>query len=385
MEINNKALHNRERLDDAVAHRNNAKQTRRTSSHHQQRGVNGTSLLNKLVNLANDKFIAKSAGNTPCGSPLHQMSPRQTSPVELSPRPLAKSDICLTRKEAPPRDITKSCDMGTIRTLRRVSSPTHEKRLVAMQQPQQQQPQQQQHIKQEQRILLPKCSRKVLRPTSSRHLLAHLDCNRHQNDIDSDSTATRTTSEETEVSTSEEDSFGGGCATFCIDDSQLQFLKEKLEAYRDDDYTTTTTMSEEEEEERQSTTIEFKNATPSNRNRKRSEIVLSPSARILKAGFTAYKRHPNGIVNFVRTDIHVANWRFCYVCSSASSQTRYVRQLALTDVIENYAGFKECQIFRIVKFCAACFDRYNEAIAKEPDRPFCVRMTPYATNLFCPL
>ena len=369
MEINNKAMQNRERLDNAVFCRNNAKKTRRPVFHNQKSGndggVNGTSLLNKLLNLANDKFVTKSAGNTPCGSPIQ---PYAMSPDNLSPRPLAKSDICLPQREIIPlRDMTKSYDVVSIRAIRRISSPTHEKRLnVALQQ---------QQVPQAQRILIPKCSRKVLRPTSSRYLLARIDCNRHENDIDSDSTTMTATSGETDESLSED-----GCMTFCMDETQLQFLKEKLQAY-EDDYRTT--MSDDEEKEEVG--CEFKNATPSNRNKKRSEIVLSPSARILQAGFATYKRYPNGIVNFVRTDIHVANWRFCYVCALDSPNTRYIRQLTLTDVIHNYAGFDECQIFRIVKFCAACFQRYNENAAKQPDHPLRVRMTTYATNLFCTL
>jgi dUTPase len=375
MEINNKTVQNRERLNDAVLYRNNAKQTKRPLSHNHQKngnggnGVNGTSLLNKLLNLANDKFVTKSAGNTPCSSPIQ---PFAMSPENLSPRPLAKSDVCLPRRELPPRDMTKSCDAVSIRAKRRVSSPTHEKRLnVTLQQ------QQQQRVPHAQRILLPKCSRKVLRPTSSRYLLARIDCNRHENDIDSDSTTMTVTSEESDESLSEEE---GSRLTFCIDDTQLQFLKEKLQAY-EEDYTTTTSDDDEKEE----VGCEFKNATPSNRNKKRSEIVLSPSARILQAGFATYKRYPNGIVNFVRTDIHVANWRFCYVCALDSPNTRYIRQLTLTDVIHNYAGFAECQIFRIVKFCASCFQRYNENAAKRPDHPLRVKMTTYATNLFCAL
>lgn len=364
MEINNKLLattQNRERLDNAVAHRKRAK---RNSAHQQ-------GLFSKLVSLANDKLVTKSAGNTPCGSPLNT-SPL-ISPRELSPRCHAKSETPLPcRSTQTTTTITTTTTSDVARTPRRISSPTHQQRLNALLLQQQQQPLPLPLPQPREQALT---SRRVLKTTSSRHLLARFDYNRHENDKDSDSI----TNEEEAESDNESSSLGEdfGEKTLTLDLAQVQLLKERLQAYRDD---YETTMTEEEEEER-----EFKPATPSNRHMKRSEIVLSPRIRILQAGFAAYKRYPNGIVNFVRTDIHVDNWRFCYVCNLDSPHTRYIRQLTLTEIKRNYAGFAECQIYRIVKFCATCFQCYNEAHAKEPDRPLLVRITPNAANLFCPL
>lgn len=157
---------------------------------------------------------------------------------------------------------------------------------------------------------------------------------------------------------------------FRLNITQLEVLQETLKNFR------------EEEVTKKKKKHAYKPAIPNKEQHRRSEIVLAPRVRILQSGFATYNQFPNGIVNFVRTDIQADNWRFCYVCSLDEPAMRYIRQLALTQIKRDYAGFAECYIFRIIKFCATCFQCYNE---DSQNRLVLVKITHRAFNLFSPL
>jgi hypothetical protein len=208
-------------------------------------------------------------------------------------------------------------------------------------------------------------SKLLLKTTSSRHLLQLYDQNRHPDDTDSESESDYYSSDETEQ---EENPL----------DASIRLGQEELELL----YSNLDLLNEESKEEIKA---EFKKVAPTTRERKQSNIILSPRNRILQAGVSSFKRYANGVVNFCRTDIQVDNWKFCFVCDSSQPNTRYVRQLTPTDVRPKYAGFEQCIIYRIIKFCPTCFKFYEDQQNKSLKRVIVIPITARARNLFCEL
>jgi len=111
--------------------------------------------------------------------------------------------------------------------------------------------------------------------------------------------------------------------------------------------------------------------------------------RILEASLRAYraeKLHKKGIINFM-TQINSPH--FCFVCedsgrtaygSEGAGSLQLIRHLTLTEVKKQYATFKECHIYRIIKLCPTCYENYLARRVTEPNPlvPICAM----AYNLF---
>ncbi len=94
--------------------------------------------------------------------------------------------------------------------------------------------------------------------------------------------------------------------------------------------------------------------------------------------YEAYKLRVDALVNF-HAQTEYQKLMFCYIedCSTTeTATTAYIKCLTLTDYSGAYA------VFRLIKFCPLCFDRYFAAQLKQPDDPLLVRINERAYKLF---
>lgn len=131
---------------------------------------------------------------------------------------------------------------------------------------------------------------------------------------------------------------------------------------------------------------EFKRGLPMRRVSRRANIVLSPRNKIYEASIKAYKVWDNGIVNFHGCREY-EQLKLCYVagCNMKDQTIRYIKNITLTELRAHYAGFDECAIYRIIKFCPACFQIYLREQTKRPDDPLLVKINKEGYLLFSPL
>jgi len=108
----------------------------------------------------------------------------------------------------------------------------------------------------------------------------------------------------------------------------------------------------------------------------------------LKA-YEAYKSAGGGnaLINF-HERVEYESELFCYAfgCVEADPTLVYTKCLTLCDYRQNYAGFDECAIFRIVLYCPNCLLLHQEKQAQRQDRtPFPVKINYAGYKLFSPL
>lgn len=107
----------------------------------------------------------------------------------------------------------------------------------------------------------------------------------------------------------------------------------------------------------------------------------------LKA-YEMYKSYGGCLMNFLVYD-EDDRVEFCYAhdCTSSPDMPFYVKILLPTQYCENYAGFKECAIFRNVKLCPSCFLKYRHAPQGEKEEPPIrpIKISRRSFKLFTPL
>jgi hypothetical protein len=182
-------------------------------------------------------------------------------------------------------------------------------------------------------------------------------------------------------------------------DRDLGFGAGTFEALRNDDYLTMLgtyhpdyeeTVEKEKEEVKEKPCI-FNTASPRKRDitPESDRIILSPRQRIMKDSIEIYKSHENRIMNFPKKKDTMIKSKalFCFVCDTHlyTNLRDYTDHLVPTEMKKNYASFVECYIYRVVRFCPACFKEYNRRLValREVEKSLIlVEITPQALKLF---
>jgi hypothetical protein len=182
-------------------------------------------------------------------------------------------------------------------------------------------------------------------------------------------------------------------------DKDLGFGAGTFEALRNDDYLAMLgtyhpdyeeTVEKEKEEVKEKPCL-FNTALPRKRDitPESDHIILSPRQRIMKDSIEIYKSHENRIMNFPKKKDTMIKSKalFCFVCDTRlyTNLRDYTDHLVPTEMKSNYASFVECYIYRVVRFCPACFKEYNRRLValREVEKSLIlVEITPQALKLF---